>query len=84
MDYDESDRDNIQAFLRETMNADMAHEGILTKALIISEWITPDGKRYLARSPIGELTSWDIQGFCVSTLNSDDWNSAVEDDEEEE
>jgi hypothetical protein len=82
MKNSESERSEIEAFLREAMEADIVQNGILTKALVISEWITPDGKRYLARSPIGEITQWDIQGFCISTMESGgDWENTQDDED---
>lgn len=88
MSYDENERSTVETFLRETIGEEIPimQEGILTKALIISEWLTPNGKRYLTRSPVGELTDWDIQGFCMSTLASSnaDWESSEDDEIEEE
>jgi hypothetical protein len=80
MKNSETERTKIEDFLRDSVGAEIMDNGILTKALVISEWLTPDGKRYLARSPIGELTQWDIQGFCISTLDSGDWEATEDDD----
>jgi hypothetical protein len=80
MSYSETDRTDMENFLRDSMGEEVPimNAGILTKALVISEWLTPDGKRYLARTPVGELTQWDIQGFCVSTMDASDWQDPDE------
>lgn len=80
MDYDEQNRSELEAILRNNLeDLDVAESAILISGIIISEWISPDGKRFLARTPIGELSSWQTQGYLFSTLYANDWE-VVDDD----
>lgn len=80
MDYDEQNRSELEAILRNNLeDLDVAESAILISGIIISEWIAPDGKRFLARTPIGELSSWQTQGYLFSTLYANDWE-VVDDD----
>ena len=79
---DDADRQEFENTLRKVLkDVPGFDESYLISGLIISEWIMPDGKRYLTRTPIGDVTSWQAQGFLFSTLYADDWQRC--DDEEE-
>lgn len=76
MDYDENERSKLEEILRiDLSDLPASDEAVLVAGIIISEWILPNGKRFLARTPIGELSSWQVQGYLFSTLYEDngDW-----------
>lgn len=90
MEYDENERAEIEGYLRNTLaKLDVTDNAVLVAGIIVSEWILPNGKRFLARTPIGELSSWQTQGYLFSTLYEQDWEQLDEDntlneDEDEE
>lgn len=82
MEYDEAGRSEIEAILREKLNTlgTVGANAVLVSGIVISEWILPDGSRFLARTPIGQLAPWQTQGYLFSTLFEQDWEHIDEDD----
>ncbi len=87
---EEQDRTEIESFLRQNLSKlEVSENAILISGIIISEWISPSGRRFLARTPIGDPSSWQTQGYLFSTLFAGEWeevdddNSLNEDEDED-
>lgn len=80
MEYDENERSEIEGYLRNNLSQlNVTDNAILVAGIIVSEWIMPNGRRFLARTPIGELSSWQTQGYLFSTLYEQDWEHLDDD-----
>lgn len=82
MSYDEQERSEFEDILRKKMSAELpaVDDAVCVAGIVISEWILPNGKRFLSRTPIGDLTQWQVEGYLISTLIDTDWRGISDDD----
>lgn len=75
MSYDENERSEFEDILRNKMSEELPAVGdaVMVAGMVISEWILPNGKRFLSRTPIGDLCQWQVEGYLISTLMDSDW-----------
>lgn len=85
MIYDDSNLDDFQGLLRQAMeDIPATSEALLVGGIVISEWLKPDGKRILAKSPIGDIPDWQAQGYLFSALHGESTWTPPEIDPEEQ
>lgn len=82
MSYDENERSSFEDILRKKMGEDLpaVNDAVMVAGIVISEWILPNGNRFLSRTPIGDLCQWQVEGYLMSTLLNGEWQGL--DDEE--
>jgi hypothetical protein len=75
MSYDENERTKFEDILRERMSGDVPaiNEAVMVAGIMISEWILPNGRRFLSRTPVGDMTQWQVEGYLISTLMDSEW-----------
>jgi hypothetical protein len=75
MSYDENERTKFEDILRERMSSDVPaiNEAVMVAGIMISEWILPNGRRFLSRTPVGDMTQWQVEGYLISTLMDSEW-----------
>lgn len=83
-DNSDERRDRLHAFLQSegvAEDATGAEGALLTGWAIVTEWMAPDGERWLSKAHAASSAEWHAQGMHHAALY-DDWPTA--DDEESE
>lgn len=74
------DRERIHAAL-EKCEITASTEGLLVAWVVIAEWVTPDGERWLSRRTLDELSPWQRDGMLWHGLEGD-WDGDDPDEED--
>lgn len=81
---EEFNREEFQELLKSNLTQfEATHDAYLVGGIVIGEWMSPDGGRYLTRNAIGNVAEWQAQGYLFSTLHAEaGWDLREQEDDE--
>lgn len=80
MSLDE-DRARIHDALQQCADTADTADGVLTAWVVVAEWMTPDGERWLTRLDSDAITAWQRDGMLDHGLRGD-WDPEDDPDDE--
>jgi hypothetical protein len=75
------DREQLSEMLKELGSFEATSDAYLVRGMVICEWISPSGKKFLTHNTIGEMAVWDEQGFLFNALHGGpEWIDSEDED----
>lgn len=68
MDNSDERRDAIHAALQEIGPTDLSSGAVLTGWVLVTEWMDPDGERWISKGHSASLAAWSADGFHHQAL----------------